>query len=114
MSSTERSFLLPILIILGLLAVGSMWIFAWGGYGFMGGMMGGYYGGWGWMPIMMIMFWAIIGVGVYLLYRSWTPSRRVEPPEASRDNALAIAKVRLAKGEITAEEYEIIKKTLEG
>jgi len=115
MNETERSLLLPILIILGLLALGSIWIFTWGGYGFMGpSMIGGYYGGWGWMPMMMIIFWAFIGVGVYLFYRSWTPNRRVEPLEVSRDNALAIARERLAKGEITAEEYEIIKKTLEG
>ena len=90
-------------------------IFNWGGYGFMrSGMMGGYYNGWGWTPMLMIGFWVIIGVGVYIIYRSWASNRRAEPTWAPRDNAIAIARERLAKGEITAEEYERIKKTLEG
>ncbi len=67
-------------------------------------------GGWdmgsGWwivMPIMMVIFWAgVIAVAVWGI-RQFTGDRR-------RDrNALDIAKERLARGEITKEEFDRIR-----
>lgn len=115
MNRVGRGTFAPVLIILGVLLIGSIWTLSMGGTWYMGpGMMGGgYYWGW-WMPAMMLLFWGLVGVGAYILYRSWTPTRRVEPASADHSRALAIASERLAKGEITVEEYEKIKKTLEG
>jgi uncharacterized membrane protein len=90
MSEAERSTLIPIFIILGILLVGSIWIFSWGGYGYMGpGMMGGGYGGGWWMPALMLIFFFIVGVGAYILYRSWTPYRRVESTSGDHSGARA-------------------------
>lgn len=114
MSDTGKSMWFPVLIILCVLAIGSFLMLSWGGYGYMGPwMMGGWYGGW-WMPAMMLVFWVIVGVGAYLIYRSWAPRGRMETSPAEAGGAFAIAKERLARGEITAEEYEKIRKTLEG
>ncbi|MEL7569769.1 MAG: hypothetical protein AAGU14_04320 [Eubacteriaceae bacterium] len=41
------------------------------------------------------------------------PVKPVEEVKANNDEAMQIAKLRLAKGEITAEEYAKIKETLE-
>jgi putative membrane protein len=83
------------------------------GYGYMGpGMMGYGYGGWGWMPALMILLLVIVGVVAYIIYRSMIPYRRAAASD-DHSKALSIVKERLAKGEITLEEYEKIKKTLE-
>ena len=41
------------------------------------------------------------------------PVKRVEEVKAKNDEAIELIKLRLAKGEITAEEYAKIKETLE-
>lgn len=60
--------------------------------------------GWG------MWFWLFILIGVgYLFYLSYRPrSYRVQ-----RENPLEVARLRLARGEITSEEFEEIRKTLE-
>ena len=72
-------------------------------------MMGPWFGFGGWMILVMIAFWVIIGVGVYLVISYfYRPMRGSE-----YDRALAIARERYARGEITTEEYEKIRKNLQ-
>ena len=78
------------------------------------GMMGGYYGGFGflWMIIGFIFVIAII-IGVVLLI-VWIVRRVGVPSEemAKKSMAAEILKERYAKGEITKEKYEEMKKDL--
>ena len=64
-------------------------------------------GGGGWMGLGMILFWIPIGVGIYLLLAGYLQPRRGED-----DRALATARERYARGEITQEEYEEIRRNL--
>ena len=60
--------------------------------------------GWG------MVFWALILAGLgYLL---WLSLRQRRPPYKQRD-PLDIARIRLAEGEISPEEYDRIKSKLE-
>jgi len=109
---SERSVITVAVILVLIMAVFLMF---WGaGFGMMGpGMMGWqWYGGFWWMPLMMIVFWVLVGLGIYLLIRAYTPSRRRPYEGGEQDRALAIARERLARGEITLEEFEKIKKSL--
>ena len=78
-------------------------------------MMGGYFGGMGWIGMILgfIFFIAII-IGI-ILFIVWIVKRTthsyVEPKTESK--ALESLKERYAKGEITKEQYEEIKKDLQ-
>ena len=64
-------------------------------------------GWWIWMPIMMVLVWGgIIAVIVWVI-RSSTGGDRSE-----RASPLDIAKERLARGEISEEEFERIRQKL--
>jgi uncharacterized membrane protein len=69
-------------------------------------------GGWFWMALMMIGGGILIVVVIYLLLRSshWYGQAR----SFYGESALDIAKRRYAAGEITAEEFEKIKRDIEG
>jgi putative membrane protein len=77
-------------------------------YGFMGnygyGMMGN--GG----MFFGLLFWILIIVGAYLLIKWFVEQNKTRGGEEK--SALDIAKERYAKGEITKEEFEEIKKRL--
>lgn len=86
------------------------------GYDMMGG---GWFGG-----LLMLVFFALIVGGVVLLI-VWAarlsggghgvPSGGMTSPgSAGHDEAVAIAKKRLASGEITSEQYEEIMRSLGG
>jgi putative membrane protein len=84
------------------------------GPGMMGpGMMGwGWWGGWfGW--IFMIIFWALVIVGLIFLIK-WLASfsRSGVSYGKEQDSALDILKQRYAKGEINREEFDQKKKDL--
>lgn len=98
----ERDLLALVAIIIAVLAVVTV---TGGGMGYMMGpwMMGEM----GWMGLGMILFWILIGVGIYLLFIGYGQQKRGE-----NDRALAIARERYARGEITLKEYEEIKKSL--
>lgn len=77
-----------------------------------------WFGGWGsgWMmggPLMMIMmalFWGAVIYGVFLLFRRLSGSRCTSADQP--DRAVAILRERYAKGEITHEEFERMRKEL--
>jgi putative membrane protein len=71
--------------------------------GWMGHMWNFWGMGWG------IWFWLLLFIGVgYFFYISYRPRRY----RVAREDPLEVAKLRLARGEITREEFEEIKKTL--
>ena len=73
------------------------------GYGFSGGWLG-------WLsPILMVVFWAAVIVGIVFLIR-WLILRSSLPEK--QESALDILKRRYAGGEISREEYEQMKKDL--
>jgi len=116
----------------GILQTASIGIFTWltgpgialaqpvqrgGGYGGYWGphmMFGGWGGGWlGW--IMMILFWVLIVAGVVALVK-WlvTSSRSSEVGRPSGgSSALDILKERYARGEITKDEFQQMRKDLQ-
>ena len=61
--------------------------------------------------IFMILFWALIVYGVVLLVRHWSNSHKGHPGRGS--SAQDILKERYAKGEITKEQFESIKKDIQ-
>lgn len=74
-------------------------------------MWNGMGGDWG---MGMLVFWVLVVVGIVLLVR-WLSSeaRRNFPPITGDKQALDIARGRFAKGEITLQEFEAIKRGLE-
>lgn len=79
-----------------------------------GGMMGG--GGYG-MGVMgwllMLLFWGLIIVGVVLLVRWLWGQGRPGPEGVIADPPLEILKRRYARGEVSKEEFDRMKKDLE-
>ena len=78
-------------------------------------MMWGYDWGWGWvgllvMILVMVVFWGGIIFLIAWAIRHW--SRRPEM-YGGGSHALDIARERYARGEISKEEFEGIKKTLQ-
>ena len=72
--------------------------------------MGGVWGAWGvLMMAMMLVFWAVVIVGVVLGIR-WLMSQGRETRQA--DTALDILRQRYARGEINREEFETKKRDL--
>jgi len=71
----------------------------------------GFGGGWlGWMgPVLMIVFWAAVIVGIVFLIR-WLLLRSAPPKQ--QNSALDILKLRYARGEISKEEFEQMKQDL--
>ncbi len=63
--------------------------------------------GFGWMGGGMWFFWVAIAAGAYFLFYGglW-------PREGGRRSALRIAEERYARGEITAEELDVISDNL--
>ena len=96
--------------------------------GYYGPMMGGY--GYGFGGILMGLFWLLILVGVVLLVvwlaRGGThpsahpgthpsmPGPMAPPTPPAHDEAMQIARKRLASGEITQEQFEELRKSLGG
>ncbi len=82
-------------------------------------MWGGY--GWDWMMFfgifMMVLFWgaiiALVVWGIRALSRGGTGPIGPTGPTPPRSRALDILQERFARGEITAEQYEEMRKRLE-
>ncbi len=88
-----------------------------GGYGGYGGMMGGYGAqGFGFNPIgaiISLVFWALIIGGIVLLVL-WLARNagRTSFGTSAGESPLDILKARYAKGEITKEQFDAIKRDL--
>jgi len=73
--------------------------------------------GWGWMVggwLMMVAFWAVIIFLVVWAVRTFARPSGLQQAPSSPRSPLDIAKERYARGEITREEFEEIRRTLEG
>lgn len=72
-------------------------------------MMWGYSDGWSWiwMASMMVLFWGGVIALAVVVIRAITPHR-------GGDQALDVLRRRLAAGEISHEEFEKIRKSLQG
>ena len=75
------------------------------------GMMG--WSGWFFGPIMMIVFFALLIGAVMIIVRLLGADQRPDDIGQSVDRASEILRERFAKGEITKEEFEEARKTLE-
>jgi uncharacterized membrane protein len=83
-----------------------------GNYGVIPGrMMGGFWGFYTWRIIMWIILLGVIGVVIWLVVRSQKQGGTFRNPEV--DSPLEIAKQRYAKGEISREEFETMKRDLQ-
>jgi putative membrane protein len=83
-----------------------MWRYGYGcGFGGLGG-----FGGWGMIigMVMQLAFLAIVVMAAVWLYKGV-----IRGGHSHSNNALEILKQRYAKGEITGEEYQHMKKELE-
>ena len=73
--------------------------------------------GWGWwllMSIGIIAFWALLIYGLIWLLRGERRQERQETPrDTPQETPQEILKRRLAAGEITVEEYEHLRETLD-
>ena len=68
--------------------------------------------GWGWIglgAIHMVLFWVLVILGIVALVRLLGAGGRDEAPP---QGALDILKARYAKGEITREQFEQMKRDL--
>lgn len=116
--------IVAIILIVALLVIlfGSVGMMGWGGFG-MGGMMGnmggmmGNFGGF-FSPlgaILMLVFWALIIAGGVLLVVWLVRSLTGPSPTSTATTGLSpldILKMRYAKGEITKEQFEEMKRDL--
>ena len=100
-----------VVLLFGLLGGGMMMGWGWFGPGMMG------WGGFGMNPfawIAMLVFWALI-IGGFVLLVVWL-AREVLPAAAvpmAPSRALDVLKERYARGEITREQYEEMKREIE-
>lgn len=82
----------------------------------MGGMFGTGFGGWGlgWLvgALWMVLFWGGIIALVVWVVRRLTEGHGATG--AAQANPLDVAKMRLARGEITSEQFGQLKKDLGG
>jgi len=81
-------------------------------------MMGSYFGGgwgFGFGPFLMIIFWALIIWAIFAVVRGTSGGSYCghKHEEKGADKALDILKERYAKGELSKEEFDRMKKDLE-
>ncbi len=120
MQNTTTVLVIVLVVVLVLILLGGVGMMGFGGFG-MGpgmmngnGMMGGYGYGYGFNPLGMILSlvsWALIIGGIVLLV-VWFVRNSGKATSASSQAPLDILKARYAKGEITKEQYDAIKRDL--
>ncbi|MEA5113975.1 MAG: SHOCT domain-containing protein [Geobacteraceae bacterium] len=75
------------------------------------GMMYGYQGGMGWM-VLGLVFWVAVIAGIVLLVLWIVGKSGKGKGEQAEDTALGILNKRYARGEITKEQYEEMKRDI--
>lgn len=118
MQNTTTVIIIVLVVVLVLFLLGGVGMMGFGGFG-MGpgmmngnGMMGGY--GYGYNPLGMILSlisWALIIAGIVLLV-VWFVRNAGKATGASSQASLDILKTRYAKGELTKEQFDAIKRDL--
>lgn len=86
-----------------------------GGYGGYGGMMGSY-GGFGFNPVgwvLSLIFWALIIGGAVLLILWLVRNVNGTSAGSLSNSAIEILKARYARGEITKEQFDSMKRDLQ-
>ena len=81
-------------------------------YGWYNQGMGG--GWWVLMMIGMVVFWAVFVIGIVALLRQYGQRRGAAHADSPSTSAIEILKQRLARGELTEEEYTRLRTLLEG
>lgn len=85
----------------------------WGGRGYGYGMMdSGFMGGYGTMFLMPVLWIVVIGLIVWAVVAALGRPGESDRSRAPSDSANEILKTRYAKGEISKEEFEALKKDL--
>lgn len=113
MQDTAKVLVIVLIVLLALLLLGGFGMMGFGmmGPGMMNGMMGGY--GYGFNPFRMVLglaFWALIMGGVTLLVFYFL--RHAKSFSPSSELPIDILKARYARGEITKEQFDTIKRDL--
>ena len=128
MKNTATVVAIVLIVVLAILLLGGAGMMGFGGFGMMGpgGMMGGYGGnggmmggygnqyGFGYNPlggIISLIVWALVIGGIVLLVVWLARNAKVTTGTLS-DSAIEIAKARYARGEITKEQFDTLKKDL--
>jgi putative membrane protein len=115
MQNTTNVLIIVLVVVLVLILFGGFGMMGFGvmGGGMMNRMMGGF-GGYGFNPlgaIISIVFWLLILGGVVLLV-VWLARNSGKTTGASTESALDILKARYAKGEITKNQFDAMKRDL--
>ncbi len=108
---TAIAVVLGVFLLTGMLGAGMM-----GGWWPMmgGGMMGGWWGpGFGWWGLVMMVFWVLFIIGIVLLVAWIVRQLAAGPSVTGRTRALEILQERYARGEITREQYEQMRRDLD-
>jgi putative membrane protein len=119
MKNTGTVIAIVLIAVLALLLLSGVGMMGFGGFGMMGpGMMGNGYGGmmggYGFNPfgaILSLAIWAVIIGGIVLLVIWLVRNVNVAPHESS-ESPLDILKARYAKGEITKEQFDQMRRDL--
>lgn len=112
MQNTTTVIVIVLVVVLVLFLLGGVGMMGFGGFGMGPGMMGGY--GYGYNPLGMILSlvsWALIIGGIVLLV-VWFVRNAGKAIGPSSQTPLDILKARHAKGEITKEQFDSIKRDL--
>ncbi len=78
------------------------------------GMWGGPWGGGWWWGLIMMIFWLLVLVGIVLLVVWLVRQVTRHEPRSGASRALEILQERYARGEITREQYEQMRRDLLG
>ena len=106
-----------VVIVIGVVVLVVLFLAILGGAMMGPGMMGWYYGpGYApWFSVVMLLFWLLVIVGIILLV-IWFARQggQAGPPAERREGtALAILRQRYAKGEISKEQFDQMRRDLE-
>ena len=73
----------------------------------------GSFGPWGWIGMILeVIFWIGLAIGLIVLFTAVLRGNRVSPALVSQSSAKDILQARYARGEITREQYETLKRDL--